>query len=206
VARLLLVRHGVTDHNTNHRFAGYTDIELSDTGREQAGKLGERLAGEKIDAVFSSDLKRALATAQAVVNGHDVEIKQYPELREMNYGAAEGMTFNELKKAYPDLAESIIHFNTGICFPEGETFMGFVSRSCGFLDMLKGYGEDKTVLVVSHGGVLKVLVCDLLGIDHTHWPQIRVDNASLTIIDTYRERVILSLLNDTSHLRTINTR
>lgn len=71
--------------------------------------------------------------------------------------------------------------------------------------MVQEHGRDETVLIVSHGGVLKVLVCDLLGIDHIHWPQIRFDNASLSIIDTYGERVILSLLNDTSHLRNITT-
>lgn len=205
MTRLLLVRHGVTDHNTNHRFAGYSDVDLSERGVEQVQKLGERLAGEKIDAVYSSDLKRAVATARAAVNSHDLEIDLRPELREMNYGLAEGMTFGELEKAYPDIAESIVHFNTGICFPEGETFMGFVSRSCGFLEMVQEHGRDETVLIVSHGGVLKVLVCDLLGIDHIHWPQIRFDNASLSIIDTYGERVILSLLNDTSHLRNITT-
>jgi broad specificity phosphatase PhoE len=200
VARLLLVRHGVTDYNTNHRFAGFSDVDLSEQGYRQVELLGERLAGEKIDAVYSSDLKRAVATARAAVNSHDIEITRRPELREMNYGVAEGMTFDELQQAHPDIAESIIHFNTGICFPEGETFEGFISRSCSFLEELKNHGRDETVLIVSHGGVLKVLVCDLLGIDHSHWPQIRFDNASLSIVDTYGERVILSLLNDTSHL------
>lgn len=204
MARLLLVRHGITEYNSSHKFAGYSDVELSVEGYRQAEKLGERLAGEKIDAVFSSDLKRAIATARAATAAHNLEIIRRPELREMNYGIAEGMTFRELSEQHPEIAESIIHFNTGICFPEGETFMGFVSRSCEFLKMLSDYTEDQTVLIVSHGGVLKVLVCDLLGIDHTHWPQIRFDNASLSIMDTYRERVILSLLNDTSHLRDLN--
>jgi len=201
LSRLLLVRHGITEHNSNNRFAGYSDIELSDEGYRQVRKLADRLAGEKIDAVYSSDLKRAVATAEAIASRHEVEITQRPELREMNYGDIEGMTFRELHQSYPDIAESIIHFNTGLCFPGGESFKEFTTRSCGFLETLAGYGEDQTVLIVSHGGVLKVLVCNLLGIDHSHWPQIGFDNASLSIVNTYRRRVILNLLNDTSHLK-----
>jgi len=201
LSRLLLVRHGITDHNSNRKFAGSTDVELSDDGYRQVEKLRERLAGEKIDAIYCSDLKRAMATAEVIVSGHDVEITSCPELREMDYGIAEGLTFKEIGSRYPELWESIANFSLELSFPDGECFSDFVGRAVKFMDRLKGHGEEETVLIVSHGGMLKVLVCDLLGIDHSHWPQIRFDNASLSIVETYSRRIILSLLNDTSHLQ-----
>lgn len=200
MARLLLVRHGVTEYNTLHKIQGHTDIELSEKGFLQVEKVGERLAGEKIDTVFSSDLARAVSTANAAISGHDLIIKETPEIREMNYGLAEGMTYTELKESYPEIANSIFNFHVGISFPEGETFEDFAGRSASFLDSLSEYKEDQTILIVSHGGVIKSMVCHLLGIEQTNWPKIRIDNASLSIVDTYEKRVILSLLNDTSHL------
>jgi len=204
LARLLLVRHGETEYNSTYRIMGASDIDLSEKGFLQAEKLGERLAGEKIDAVYSSDLCRAVSTTQAAVNSRNLKINVSSALREMNYGMAEGMTYDELKKAYPGIAEYVRNFNTNLKFPGGESFLEFVSRSTGFMDAISEYKEDQTVLIVTHGGVIKVLVCHLLGIDQVHWQQIRIDNASLSIISTYENRVILSLLNDTSHLKGIN--
>jgi len=201
LSRILLVRHGITDHNSNRQFAGSTDVELSNDGNWQVERLRDRLAREKIDAIYCSDLKRTLATAQVIASGHDLEIISCPELREMDYGIAEGLTFKEIGSRYPELWESIANFSLELSFPGGECFNELLARAVKFLDKLKGHGEEETVLIVSHGGMLKVLVCDLLGIDHSHWPQIRFDNASLSIVETYSRRVILSLLNDTSHLQ-----
>ncbi len=201
MARLLLVRHGITEHNSNRQFAGNIDVELSPDGYRQAEKLGDRLAGEKIDAVYSSDLKRAVATAEIIASRHDVAITQRPEIREMNYGEAEGMSFSEIRQCYPEVAASIFDFNVDLSFPGGDSFKEFAARACGFLETLEDYREEQTVLIVTHGGVLKVMVCDLMGIDHSHFQQIRFDNASLSIVYTYPGRVILSLLNDTSHLK-----
>lgn len=200
MAKLLLVRHGITDWNILHKIQGHSDIDLNKKGYQQVEKIGQRLAEEKIDAAYSSDLTRAMATAQAIVNNHAIEIKENASLREMNYGLAEGMTYIELKKAYPDIADSVFNFNTEISFPEGESFPDFVARAEAFLDSLSDYKESQTVLVVTHGGIIKSMICSLLGIGQEHWPKIRIDNASLSIISTYGKQVILSLLNDTSHL------
>ncbi|MBN2241006.1 MAG: histidine phosphatase family protein [Dehalococcoidales bacterium] len=200
MARLLLVRHGETEYNVLHKIQGHTDIDLNEKGIRQVEKVGERLAGEKIDIVYSSDLTRAVDTARAAINSHDLEIRKTPEIREMDYGLAEGMTYTELKESYPSIATSIFDFDLSISFPEGETFMDFVNRGTEFLDDLLSRSEDQTVLIVSHGGMIKAMICHLLGIEQTHWTQIRIDNASLSIADTYGDRVILSLMNDTSYL------
>ncbi|MFC1977152.1 histidine phosphatase family protein [Chloroflexota bacterium] len=201
MTKLLLVRHGITEFNKGRRFAGQSDVELSADGYTQVEKLRRRLANEKIDAVYSSDLKRALVTAEVISPGHKTDIVACPELREMNYGHAEGLTFKEIKSRYPEVAELITNFNLRLEFPDGEGFGGFTERVVRFLDRLEKHEPSETILVVCHGGPLRTLVCHLLGIAQDHWWQIRFDNASLSIVDTYPKGAIISLLNGTSHLR-----
>ncbi|MFC1847481.1 histidine phosphatase family protein, partial [Chloroflexota bacterium] len=173
----------------------------SEAGYRQAESLRDRLADEKIDAIYSSDLKRALATAEVVSSGCEADIITCSELREVNYGDAEGLTFDEIRQLYPELAESISNFDLQLKFPGGESFGEFIERASKFADRLSKHAQPETILIVSHSGPLKVLLCHLMGIDMKHWRQIRLDNASLSIVETYPHRMIISLLNDTSHLR-----
>ena len=84
MTRLLLVRHGITEFNSVRRFAGYSDVEMNADGYGQVERLRDRLANEQIDAIYSSDLKRALVTAEVISAGRKVDIVTCPELREMN--------------------------------------------------------------------------------------------------------------------------
>lgn len=201
MSKLLLVRHGITESNVARRFAGCTDIEMSAAGREQVEKLRDRLKGEKIDAVYSSDLKRALVTAELIAEGHNVEIVACPELREVDYGSCEGLTFQEINGLYPEVAGSITKFSFDLKFPGGESFEDFMERVSKFMDRLGKHTPDETIVIVSHSGPIRTLIWHLLGIGQEHWWQIRIDNASLSIVETYPRGAILSLLNDTSHLR-----
>lgn len=201
--RLFLVRHGLTDHNSAGRFMGHTDAELSLEGFRQVEKLRARLAEEKLDVIYSSDLRRTMVTAEVIASAHkDIEIVRCPELREVNYGQAECLTFEEIKKQYPDLAQAIREFNCpSIKFPGGENWEAFTERALKFRDRLNAHKPDHKILIVSHGGPIRTLLCDIIGVGQAHWRTFRVDNASLSILDTYQQRVILSLLNDTSHLK-----
>ncbi len=201
MSRLLLVRHGITEYNSTRRFAGYSDVELSAVGYKQVEKLHDRLAKEKIDAVYCSDLKRAMVTAEVISSGREVEIVNCPELREINYGSCEGLTFQEISRLYPEVAESITNFSLELKFPGGENFEEFIARTVKFLDRLNEHKAEQTILIVSHSGPLRVLVCSLLSIDQRHWRQIRCDNASLSIVETYSQRAIINLLNGTYHLK-----
>ena len=201
MARLLLVRHGITEFNSARKFVGHSDVELSATGYRQVERLHDRLVDDKIDAVYSSDLRRALVTAEVISSGHKVDIVTCPELREVNYGNVEGLTFDEISRLYPEMAESLTNFSLRLNFPGGEGFEEFIERTSKFLDKLKGHTPSQTILIASHGGPLRVLVCRLLGIDLGHWRQIRLNNASLSIMETSPRGAIISLLNDTSHLR-----
>ena len=203
MSRLLLVRHGSTDLNSARRFQGHSDIELSTDGYTQVERLRDRLAAEKIDFIYSSDLKRALATAKVISSRHKVEVITCSELREINYGNVEGLTFEEIGRRYPEVAEQCTNWSVQLQFPGGEGFNELKERVNKFLDRLKQHAPEQTILIVSHGGPLRLLVCRLLGIGLECWWQIRFDNASLSVVETYPRGAILSLLNDTSHLSDI---
>ncbi|MFC2069946.1 histidine phosphatase family protein [Chloroflexota bacterium] len=200
MSRLFLVRHGITEPNSTRRFTGHSDVDLNVEGYSQVEKLRDRLANEEIYAAYSSDLKRALVTAKSIVSGHELEVVSCPDLRELNYGDAEGLTYKEIAGRYPELGRLIHEVDPRMNFPGGERFEDLTTRAGEFLERINGHTEDETILVVTHGGMLRTLTCLLLRLELSHWSSFRFDNASLTIIDTYPRRAIISLLNDTSHL------
>lgn len=199
MAKILLVRHGATKLHKGDRFWGRTDIALSNTGIKQSGLLRERLSGEKINAIYSSPLSRARSTAEIIASGHNVDVIPCEELCECNFGYIEGLTFREIKRQHPALAQELID-RKAVTFPGGETIEQLNRRVQAFLKRLGKRKPEETVLVVSHGGPIRLMICSLLGLGLKHWTQIRIDMASLSIVDTYPESNILSLLNDTSHL------
>jgi alpha-ribazole phosphatase len=200
MARLLLIRHGITKLHENDRFWGKTDVPLSNAGIKQAGQLRERLANEKITAVFSSTLNRARSTAEIIAGGHKVKVVAYKELCECNFGFVEGLTYSEIKHTYPALAEELSSWKF-VSFPGGETLEQLNGRVKTFVKTLDALKPTDTAAIVSHGGPLRLIICNLLGIDILHWQQIRIDRASLTIMETYPQVAILCSLNDISHLK-----
>jgi broad specificity phosphatase PhoE len=201
MTRLLLVRHGESEFNRARRFAGFIDVDLTEFGRRQVEKLRERLAGEKIDVAYSSDLKRALKTAELATDGRNLPITTCPELREINYGEVDGLPFSEIQSRFPDLAKQLTTSELGLEFPGGETFTAFVDRVALFKERLAKHGQSESVLIVAHGGPLRALMCSMLGISQSCWWQLGVDNASLSIVETHSRGAVLSLLNETYHLR-----
>jgi broad specificity phosphatase PhoE len=198
--RLLLIRHCTPKLLKNDMFLGQTDVPLSDIGIKEAKRLKSRLAEEKFDICFSSSLLRAHETAKIIVAGHKVKIIPCDELRECSFGDIEGLTYQEIEQRYPQIAKEMAD-GILVNFPGGENFQQFNARVKLFTKRLDDIEPDATALIVAHGGPLRLLICNLLGIDISHWQQIRIDRASLSIIDTYSQTAILSLLNDTSHLK-----
>lgn len=201
MSRLLLVRHGNTKGNSAERFWGQTDVELSADGIRQAERLADRLAGEKIDAIYSSGLCRASATAEIIASRHHLEFTTCSELLEINFGKVEGMSFSEISQRYPQLVKAWPTRDPSFRFPEGESITDLDRRVVKFLSRLDKHTPQDTVLIVAHSGVLRLLLCHLLKIDIWHWRQLRTDLASLSIVETSSRGAILNLLNDISHLR-----
>ncbi len=201
MSRLLLVRHGDTELNSAERYWGSTDVKLSDAGFRQAERLRDHLATERIDAIYSSELRRASATAQIIASSHRLDVTTCAELREINFGELEGLTFNEISQLYPEVTELWLQRSPGLKYPGGESVDEFNSRVSQFVDRLDKHTPQETILIVAHSGSLRSLMCHLLGIDPERWWQFRLDLASLSILETYPAGAILNLLNDVSHLR-----
>lgn len=200
MSRLLLVRHGRTKLHRADRFWGSTDIALSDIGIRQAGQLRHRLVKEKINAVYTSTLSRARSTTDIITSRRKIKITTCKELNECNFGYIEGLTFAEISQLYPELAEELLSRKT-ISFPGGESLEDLDNRVRSFLDRLDKHKEKETVLIVAHGGPLRLIICNLLGLGLEHWLQLRVEHASLSIVETHPQGTVLTLLNDTSHLK-----
>lgn len=200
MSRLLLVRHGDTELNSAERYWGRSDVKLSAAGLRQAEKLRDRLAVEKIDAVYSSDMERSLVTAEIIASSHQLAVITCAELREVNFGQLEGLTFGEISRLYPEVAKLWAERSPKLKYPGGESLAKFNNRVSKFLSRLDKHTVGETILIVAHAGVLRTLVCQLLGIDLRRRWQIRLDLASLSILETHQQGAILNLLNDVSHL------
>ena len=201
MAKLILVRHGITKLYHEQRFWGKTDVELSEAGIKQSEQLRDRLAKEKINAVYSSTLKRARTTAEIIAIKHNLTVQPCQELDECNFGYAEGLTFPEIQTLHPELAKALDGFDTPVQFPGGESFGDFEKRVKGFLNRLTEYKDKDIIVVVAHGGTLLLIICHLLEIGAKHWRKMRLELASISVLDTYPRGAILSSLNDISHLK-----
>jgi alpha-ribazole phosphatase len=193
--KLLLVRHCTPKTPKGDLFLGQVDVPLSAAGIKEAKHLKAWLAKEKIDACFTSTLSRARATAEIITEGHKVKIIACDELKECSFGVIEGLTYQEIEQRYPKVAKGLAD-GTLATFPGGENLKQLNARVKLFLKRLDSLKPDATALIVTHGGPLRLLICNLLGIDIKHWQQFRVDRASLSVIETYPGMSFLTLLND----------
>ena len=149
---ILLARHGETDWNVQKRWQGHADPPLNERGRAQARDLAARLAETPLDAIYSSDLRRALETAEIVAAGRGLPIGTDPRLREIDVGAWEGLTGDEVAERFPDGAR-----------PDGESLEAFRDRVVGTLSAIGESHDGATVLVVAHGGCARTVQRVLLG-------------------------------------------
>ena len=197
--RLILVRHGETEHDCGQRYWGSTDIKLNDNGLKQAQRLKERLASEKIDVIYCSKRIRARKTAETIAEAHNIEIKEADELNEIDFGKIEGLTFGDISEKYPELTEQWLKWSQNLAFPDGENFEQFNNRALRFIKTLRKHSEDETVLVVGHGGPFRLILCHLMGIDVKHWWQFIFGLASISILDVKPDSSVLTRLGEINH-------
>ena len=194
------MRHGETELKSSERLWGRTDVKLDALGLKQAERLCERLAEEKIDVIYSSSLKRALVTAETIASKHQLKVIGCTELREFNYGEIEGLTHKEISQLYPEFYKSMMQKIPNLKFPGGESVYQLNNRVSQFLGRLKNHTPEQTILIVAHFGLLRILLCRLLGIGIKRRWQFHLDLASLSVLETNQQGAMLSLLNDVSHL------
>ena len=155
--RVLAIRHGETAWNVEGRIQGQLDIPLNDTGRWQVHRLALAVADEGISAVYSSDLLRALETAQAVARGCSQPITTDVGLRERGFGVFEGLSYDEINRRWPEQAERGRKRDPEFGAEGGETLREFAERGVGTVSRLAALHPGETIAVVSHGGVMDCL-------------------------------------------------
>ena len=202
MTEIILARHGETEWNVEEIFRGRIDVELNETGRKQAKLLAEYLSSSKIEAVYSSPLKRALKTAETIASYHKLEVIITPGLIDLDFGKWQGLPNHEVKDKYKALYTEWISRPEKVKFPAGESLNDGRKRAISVVDEVIAKYEG-TVILVSHRVVNKVLICALLGLDNSHFWNIRQDTCGITTFTYENERFILAKHNDTSFLKSI---
>lgn len=198
--RLIFVRHGQSEGNLERKFQGWTDAPLSETGYLQAKLAGEEMKQYHIDRIYSSDLKRAYCTAQAVAEGRNLEITIDKRLREINGGDWEDVPWNTLEKDFADSYQAWAEQPHLHKMPNGESMEEFYNRAVSFLNDILADTEE-TICIATHGTFIKCIVCYCKGLAledlyDVNWH----DNASITIIDYKEGRFTVTLEGYNEHL------
>ncbi len=199
--RLFLVRHGATQLSAEDRFAGATDVELSEEGIFQAERLAERLADEAIKAVYCSPMKRAVHTASILASPHGLTPIQREGLREIHHGHWEGMTRAEVENRFAEEYTAWEEDPYTFAPKGGENGVSVIARALPVIREIVVQHRSENVLVVSHKATLRLLISSVLGFDGRGYRD-RLDQspACLNVLD-FKDVVHarLMLFNDVSH-------
>jgi probable phosphoglycerate mutase len=194
--RIILVRHGETDWNKERRIqGGLSDIPLNALGIKQAESLALGLGREKIQAVYSSPLKRSLETAKAIANRHQLEVVIEPALREIEAGKLEGITIAELGQNFSELLTRDAGDGSFPRAPGGESLPEVRKRSWEIVQRLAQGHPEGVLVLVSHYFVILTIVCSVLELPLTQISRLGVSTGSLSIINIDGQKTRLELLN-----------
>ena len=200
MAEIVLVRHGETEWNVGEIYRGRADVALDEVGIKQAELLGKYLSGLKLDAIYSSPLRRALDTANIVARYQSVDAQVSHGLIDFDYGEWQGLPDKEAKKLYSALHNKW-HANPQLVkMPGGESLDDVRKRALAVVNEVVSKYRG-SIALVSHRVVNKVLICSLLGLDNSHFWHIRQDVGGITTFDYIDGCFILTKHNDTSYLK-----
>ena len=200
VTEIVLVRHGETSWNTEGRIQGQLDIPLNESGLAQAVAVGRRLGKERLDAIYSSDLERAMQTARPVVHAGAREIRREPRLRERHFGALQGLTGEEAQDRQPGAWQAYKARAADHELGGGESLAAFSLRVVGFVGEVLRTHAGGRILLVSHGGVLDMAYRHATGMPLDAPRSFPIYNASVNILIHDRGRWEIAAWGDVSHL------
>ena len=177
---IILVRHGETDSNIRGTYCGWTDAQLNEKGRAQAERAAEMLKAEKLDAIYSSPLKRAFGTASIINQVHDIQIMTDEKLKEQNFGEWEDLTYCEITEKYPEECLNWKKDWMNYCIKGGESPALVYQRVSGFVDTIAQVHKKGTVLIVTHLGCIRIILAHLLGMNMEGFWRFKADNGSVS--------------------------
>jgi broad specificity phosphatase PhoE len=198
---IILIRHGETDWNKEQVFRGKIDVPLNQTGVAQARALGEALAEIAIDALYASPLARAFETARVLAEGRKRAVRAEEGLSDVDFGLWQGMSKENVKRDYPDLYDTWLTAPQLVTLPRGETLLEVQKRSMAAVQRAIDSNLGKTIAIVSHRVVAKVILCGVLGLDLSRFWHVKQDTCAINRFEYEQGSYFLTLLNDTCHLK-----
>jgi len=206
MTRIYLVRHGTTEWNREEIFRGRVDCALNEEGRAEAGAVAAYFEGMDLDGIYTSPLSRAAETAAAISAGRGIEVVSDPAFIDLDFGEWQGHPLKEVREQYPELYRAWRERPQEVTFPGGENLDRVRERAWEGLLKVVRENPDRTVVIVSHRVITKVLICAALGLDNSHFWQIKQDTTAVNCLEYARGIFIVSLLNDSCHLKSIHPR
>lgn len=224
MSHIFLVRHGEVEGNSiaaggRLTFAGWRDKPLTPRGELQAKAVAARLANEKLTVIYASDLHRAHNTAREIARRHNLAVRTDRRLREVNYGAWEGLGLDEILVGWPDVWEARNRDPAHVAPPQGESYADLWQRlQPAWNEIAQSHGEDERIAVVAHNGTLRTLLCHLLGMPVAHLKRIQTSNCGVSHIEVRKRKIEYSNeevpqsqtfditahnINETNHLKEI---
>lgn len=207
ITRLFLIRHGQSEKNAERRFGGHSATPLSPLGQKQALATAEALAKEEIDLIYSSDLPRAVQTAEPLSKLLGIEVQKKPAFRERNVGVLEGLTFEEAAQKYPEDYQALVSRNFTHVITNGESYVQLLQRVSKELEKILSENQGKNIAIFTHTGVICFTSLYLLGAINektTHTPWLLTSNCGICKFEFRgRKNIRLLAFNDTRHLEKI---
>lgn len=204
MTKILLVRHGKTQWNAGGRFQGHADVALSEEGLQQADLLAARFPAEKLDAVYASDLSRAYCTAQCVAVRFGLTATPIAALREIHFGAWEGLTYEEIEARWPEQLRLVFERPDLAGAPDGETFRQLRRRAWAALTEIHRRHPNQTVALFAHGGTNRALLTKALHMPLRYFWTIQQENTAVNIFRCDAQGGLwVERVNDASHLRAL---
>jgi len=200
---IYLVRHGQTAWNKEEIFRGITDVPLDETGLRQAELAGQYFKGMEIHAIYSSPLSRAWQTAQKIAQFHNLQVESLEGILDMSFGNWEGHPHQEIRKIDSETYRQWVESPHLVKLPGGEGLDDVRGRAMAALGEGIRKHQDQTIVLISHRVVCKVLICAILGLDNSHFWQIAQDTTAINLIQYKNGKYILSLMNETCHLKAL---
>lgn len=193
--RLYLIRHGRVAEGHAHRYHGHNDIPLSPEGERQLTELARQLKEVPLAAVYASDLSRSRDGAARLCEGRGLEVRVVPEFREVNFGVWEGLTFDEIAARYPQELEGRFRDLAGYRIPGGESLLDVQGRVLPRLREILADNPGRSLALVAHAGVNRVILADALGLSLSHFFRLDQNYGCLNIIDYFPDFTVVRLLN-----------